>query len=364
MLTSGLFCVSALLGLRAGLQALLRDDRTVLDWVWGIFCVSICFSMLKYGFAAQLGPYQYLVGIGAAATCNLFWLVSRALFRPSPAIEAPAWSFALVISALIIVRCIGLFAVALKWGELNAIQPWLNAMDALLELFGSGVLVITVYEILRDYRLVAAEEQRVRRGLIASFVSCVLLTSVAPELWLDPQQRSTMKAVFIALSAGSMVLIGERAVRWRRRSALHRTPAAPHASEPLSTAKLPAESNEELLVLSKRIEKAMRDAKLFLDPELKVAHLADALDVPDYKITRALTGCLAQKNFNQYVNRFRIGYAQALLHDASQARLQILQIALRSGFASLGPFNRAFKAQCGMAPSEYRTQHLAGAQAT
>jgi AraC-like DNA-binding protein len=37
----------------------------------------------------------------------------------------------------------------------------------------------------------------------------------------------------------------------------------------------------------------------------------------------------------------------------------ILTIALDAGFQSLGPFNRAFKAQTGMTPSEFRRQQLA-----
>jgi AraC-like DNA-binding protein len=360
MLTSGLFCLSALLALRSGLQALVRNDRTLLDWVWGIFCVSICFAMLKHGFGAALGPYQYLLGIGAAATCNMFWLVSRALFRPSPAIEAPAWAFALVISALIVVRCLGLFVIALWWGDAHQALPWLNAIDALLGLFGSGVMVLTVYEMLRDYPLATPDEQQVRRGLIAVFSICVLLSSVVPELWSDPQQRSAVKDIMIGLSAGCIVLIAGRAVRWRRQIAQHDAPAMPVASDNPKSVKVSAELNDELMALSKRIEQVMGDTKLFLDPELKVAHLADALHVPDYKITRALTGCLAQKNFNQYVNRFRIAHAQAMLRDSNLARLQILQVALRSGFASLGPFNRAFKAQCNMAPNEYRSRYLLG----
>ena len=32
----------------------------------------------------------------------------------------------------------------------------------------------------------------------------------------------------------------------------------------------------------------------------------------------------------------------------------ILTIALDAGFASLGPFNRAFKAETGLTPTEYR----------
>jgi AraC-like DNA-binding protein len=36
----------------------------------------------------------------------------------------------------------------------------------------------------------------------------------------------------------------------------------------------------------------------------------------------------------------------------------VLTIALDAGFSSLGPFNRAFKAETGVTPSEYRRQAL------
>jgi AraC-like DNA-binding protein len=36
----------------------------------------------------------------------------------------------------------------------------------------------------------------------------------------------------------------------------------------------------------------------------------------------------------------------------------ILTIALDAGFQSLGPFNRAFKSQAGMTPSEFRRLQL------
>jgi AraC-like DNA-binding protein len=37
----------------------------------------------------------------------------------------------------------------------------------------------------------------------------------------------------------------------------------------------------------------------------------------------------------------------------------ILTIALDAGFQSIGPFNRAFKAETGMTPSEFRRTRLA-----
>jgi AraC-like DNA-binding protein len=44
------------------------------------------------------------------------------------------------------------------------------------------------------------------------------------------------------------------------------------------------------------------------------------------------------------------------LADPGQADVAILTIALDTGFQSIGPFNRAFKAQTGMTPTAYRKQ--------
>ena len=48
----------------------------------------------------------------------------------------------------------------------------------------------------------------------------------------------------------------------------------------------------------------------------------------------------------------------AALRDPLQAEVPILTIALDAGFQSLGPFNRAFKAETGLTPSDYRRRQL------
>ena len=45
--------------------------------------------------------------------------------------------------------------------------------------------------------------------------------------------------------------------------------------------------------------------------------------------------------------------------DPAQEAVPILTIALDAGFQSLGPFNRAFKAETGLTPSEFRRHKLA-----
>ena len=71
-----------------------------------------------------------------------------------------------------------------------------------------------------------------------------------------------------------------------------------------------------------------------------------------------INGALGQRNFNSYLNQFRIQAACEQLADPARRRLPVLSIALDVGFASIGPFNRAFKVQLGMTPSEYRRQKL------
>jgi AraC-like DNA-binding protein len=54
--------------------------------------------------------------------------------------------------------------------------------------------------------------------------------------------------------------------------------------------------------------------------------------------------------------------AMAALTDPSQSSVPTLTIALDTGFGSVGPFNRAFKAPTGMTPTEYRRERLGGTQ--
>jgi AraC-like DNA-binding protein len=42
------------------------------------------------------------------------------------------------------------------------------------------------------------------------------------------------------------------------------------------------------------------------------------------------------------------------LADPAQAEVPVITIAMDTGFQSLGPFNRAFKAVTGVTPTEYR----------
>jgi AraC-like DNA-binding protein len=78
--------------------------------------------------------------------------------------------------------------------------------------------------------------------------------------------------------------------------------------------------------------------------------------VPEYRLRRAINRGLGARNFNAYLNSFRIAEAKAALADPAQRDVPVLTIALDAGFGSLAPFNRAFRAETGCTPTEYRAK--------
>lgn len=118
-------------------------------------------------------------------------------------------------------------------------------------------------------------------------------------------------------------------------------------------------SDPQAQPLLSELHALMADQRAYAQENLTVASLAQQLKVPEYRLRRAINRSLGHRNFNAYVNEFRLREAQAALRDPTQSHLPILTIALTAGFQSIGPFNRAFKALTGQTPSEYRQQNSA-----
>jgi AraC-like DNA-binding protein len=105
------------------------------------------------------------------------------------------------------------------------------------------------------------------------------------------------------------------------------------------------------------LERAMTVDRIYRQDGLTIAQLAERLGLPEYRLRRLINQALGYRNFNSFLNFYRIADAKAALADPTQAEVPVLTIALDAGFSSLGPFNRAFKAETGMTPSEFRRVH-------
>ena len=105
------------------------------------------------------------------------------------------------------------------------------------------------------------------------------------------------------------------------------------------------------------IESAIVGRQLYLDPELGLERLSDAVRMPPRRLS-SLVNARTGMNLNQYLNRFRVEHACRLLRDEARGD-KILAVAFDSGFRNKSTFNAAFKAAPGTPPMEYRRRALA-----
>ena len=111
--------------------------------------------------------------------------------------------------------------------------------------------------------------------------------------------------------------------------------------------------------LAESLQRLMAVDRAYRSEDLNIASLAARLAVPEYRLRRLINQRLGHRNFNAFVNGFRLAEAMAALADPGQRDLPVLTIALTAGFQSIGPFNRAFKTATGATPTEFRKQKLA-----
>jgi AraC-like DNA-binding protein len=114
-------------------------------------------------------------------------------------------------------------------------------------------------------------------------------------------------------------------------------------------------SDHELRRQKEHLTRILESRALYLNPDLRLSDLADALGVRPYRVSEILNRGL-ETSFYDLINRYRIAKAQGLLSSPASAHLNLLGIAMESGFRSKSVFNEVFKKATGKTPSEYRNQ--------
>jgi AraC-like DNA-binding protein len=116
-------------------------------------------------------------------------------------------------------------------------------------------------------------------------------------------------------------------------------------------------SEQEVQQYLTRLQKAMAADKLYLDPELNLNKLSAHTGINPKNISLILNQHIG-KNFNDFVNEYRVKEVKERLVSLEYQHLTISAIALDAGFNSQATFQRAFKSIAGMPPREYVTMQL------
>jgi ligand-binding sensor domain-containing protein/AraC-like DNA-binding protein len=102
-----------------------------------------------------------------------------------------------------------------------------------------------------------------------------------------------------------------------------------------------------------RLEQGMKLGKLYLDPDLTLAKLAESAAIPAKHLSQIINERY-ELNFNDFINRQRVEEAKRKLVDPAAREFKLLRIAFESGFNSKSVFNSAFRKNTGLSPSEFR----------
>jgi AraC-like DNA-binding protein len=306
-------------------------------WSGAVFCLSVASFAVHSGGAESraLGPLLPIASLLSAAGTGYFWLFAVTLFGE----RRFAWSRLVPIVLLTAIAAIG-------WSLPHPTADGVWVVHNVLEI----ALVAHVFTLIGgSWRGDLVESRRSLRGpfLAAVALYAVVLSGFeiaealgAAPAWAGIAQAATLAAMSLV---GAFVFLGAR-------RDLFEAPAHPRAPDTLDP--------RDRLALAK-LDHTMRADEIWRREGLTIGALAAAVGVPEHRLRRLVNDGLGHRNFSDFLNGHRIAAAKRELGDPLGAERSISEIAFALGYASLGPFNRAFKEATGTTPSAWRTRALA-----
>lgn len=101
------------------------------------------------------------------------------------------------------------------------------------------------------------------------------------------------------------------------------------------------------------IEQAMSAKKLYLDSDLTLDSLSQALSLSPKTVSNVINRHY-QCNFFEFINGYRLNEAKRLMTSEQYEKCTILDIMHQTGFNSKATFNAFFKKKVGMTPRQFR----------
>ena len=105
----------------------------------------------------------------------------------------------------------------------------------------------------------------------------------------------------------------------------------------------------------RRLKETVATNRLYEDAELTLVTLAVKLAIHPHDLSRIINLGL-DKNFNDFINEFRVREVARKMKDPAYDKLTLLGIAYESGFNSQSTFHRVFKELTGKTPAEYKKE--------
>ena len=290
------------------------------------------------GSPAPVMPWQAPIIALSTANIVVFWLFTRALFDESFRLRWLHAAIWLAVAAFSLVNCT-LLAPASG-------GAWLSVIA--INLLVLGFIALALAQTVASWSADLVEERRRVRVFIV--VAAALYGSLNAVLHLMMPGGSAAEIANTANGALLACVVAAISFAMLRVGGAEVFAVAPAAGEAAPSPDTSA-ADQKLVDALMRL---MADERIYRHDNITIGMLATKLSIPEYRLRRLINQKLGYRNFNVFLNNHRIEEAKAALADPAQAEVPVITIAMDAGFASLGPFNRAFKATTGVTPTEYR----------
>ncbi|MEM7083931.1 MAG: AraC family transcriptional regulator [Pseudomonadota bacterium] len=290
---------------------------------------------------AHIGAWDYLLTFLSMQCVTFFWWFANAALDDDFEWQSWHWTPFAVLSVLI---ALYLF-----------VPPLSSAAGIVAKLIMLGLALHVLWMALAEHRNDLLEQRRRVRLLFVAGIGIACLGATLLEMFVGtdqlPQWASMLMAVetLVLSLIFAMFLLQPSAPLMRANNG--NAPPQPSGASPADTYEL------------QQLESLMRTG-FYTRESLTISDFATELDIPEHRLRILINQQLGFRNFTAYLNSYRLSDARNALADPAQARRQITQIAFDLGYGSITPFNRAFKAEQGMTPTEYRRMALAEQQVT
>ena len=208
-------------------------------------------------------------------------------------------------------------------------------------------------EVQNTYSFIEFKELRWARIFLIYLLTTSILAQI---LKYGPSSKVDFKIIFSVMDLIAIYWISYLGIMQRNVRALINIDLPEVNSPPNQSVaqKIPTEmALEGLEGLMKQIDAYMISSESYINPDLTVVNLAEALKVHPKRISTAIN-MLSKQNFNVYVNGFRIEKAKRLLTTEKTENLSIEGIGNEVGFKSKSAFYTAFKKLTGATPTQYK----------
>ncbi len=288
------------------------------------------------------GPrlFEFPLNMLAITSPALLWIITRYLFVDEPKIEKPIWA--------IIVLYIGLRGFGNITGPYTDVGFWLIYVSTqLIMLIFACHVVYTAVRGLGGDLVETRRRFRVPFAITMGSIVAIIVGSgfLNTNDLLDSLYIGSIFLLILFFNLATFRLHGDSMQL-----------IEPAAQQSLPSLKSRVGDKDKDRPLVERIHTVMETERLYAQPGLTIGMLAANVSMQEYRLRRLINQKLHYRNFNQYLNQYRIAEAARRLQDPAETQVAISTIALDVGYASLSSFNKAFKELHGVTPSIYRSR--------